>query len=90
MPGWGRKALRGTESKDPQDTERPTARLAARFEQVKTRRCLPMSKGCGVTVGDTSEDNPDPESPERTRGQAARKGGRERGRLDEETQSPTW
>jgi len=64
--------------------------LAARFEQEKIRRSLPMSKGCGVTVGDTSDDNPDPESPERTRGQVARKGGRERGRLDEETQTPTW
>jgi hypothetical protein len=45
-----------------------------------------MSKGCAEAVGDTSDDNPDPESPWKRRGQAARKGGRERGSEDEETQ----
>jgi hypothetical protein len=50
---------------------------------------LPMSKGCGVAVGDTSVDNPDPEPPARNRGQATRKGGWERGRSDEETWAPT-
>ena len=71
-------------TKDPQDTELLTARLAARSEQEKIRRRLPMSKGCGVAAGDTSVDNPDPEPPARNRGQATRKGGWERGRSDEE------
>ncbi len=48
-----------------------------------------MSKGCAETVGDTSDDNPDPESPRKMRGQAARKGGWEMGSQDEETRSPT-
>ena len=65
-------------------------RFAARFERVKIRRYSSVSKGYGEAVGDTSVDNPDPQSPERTRGQAARKGGWERGRLNEgETQTPT-
>jgi hypothetical protein len=65
---------------NPQDTERPAERQAARFEQEKIWRGTAMSKGCAETVGDTSDDNPDPESPWKRRGQAARKGGRERGR----------
>ena len=74
---------------NPQDTERPAERQAARFEQEKIWRGTAMSKGCAETVGDTSDDNPDPESPWKRRGQAARKGGRERGSDDEETGSPT-
>ena len=70
---------------DPQYTELQTARSAARFEREKIRRCPSVSKGYGGAVGDTSADNPDPQSPVRSRGQASRKGGRERGRLDEET-----
>ena len=48
-----------------------------------------MSKGCAESAGNTSDDNPDPESSRKMRGQAARKGGRERGSKDEETWSPT-
>ena len=70
---------------NPQDTERPAERQAARFEQEKIWRGTAMSKGCAETVGDTSDDNPDPEPPWKRRGQAARKGGRERGSEDEET-----
>ena len=65
---------------NPQDTEWLAERQAARFAQEKIWRGTAMSKGCAETVGDTSDDNPDPESPWKRRGQAARKGGRERGR----------
>jgi hypothetical protein len=65
---------------NPQDTERSAERQTARFAQEKIWRGTAMSKGCAETVGDTSDDNPDPESPWKRRGQAARKGGRERGR----------
>jgi len=75
--------------KDPQDTARPAERQAERFEQEKIWRGTAMSKGCAETAGDTSGDNPDPETLARNRRQAARKGGRERGRGHEETRSPT-
>ena len=75
--------------KDPRDTERPAERQAARLRQEKIWRGTSMSKGCDETVGDTSGDNPDPESWLKTPGQAARKGGRERGRGHEETRTPT-
>jgi len=48
-----------------------------------------MSKGCAETAGNTSDDNPDPEPSRKMRGQAARKGGWERGSKDEDTRSPT-
>jgi hypothetical protein len=75
--------------KNPQDTERPAERQAARFRQEKIWRGASMSKGCDEAAGDTSGANPDPESPLKTRGQAARKGGRERGSEHEETRTPT-
>lgn len=77
-----RRTLKGTELR--------AERFAARFERVKIRRCSSVSKGYGDTVGDTSVDNPGPQSPVKTRGQAARKGGWERGRSDEGIlQTPT-
>jgi hypothetical protein len=78
-PGGAARLCVGPRS-NPQDTERPAERQAARFAQEKIWRGTAMSKGCAETVGDTSDDNPDPESPWKRRGQAARKGGRERGR----------
>jgi hypothetical protein len=58
--------------------------------QKKIWRGASMSKGCDETAGDTSGNNPDPETPSRRRGQASRKGGRERGSENEEARSLTW
>jgi len=60
MPGWRRQGAAWDRWKDPQETERPAERQAARFGQEKIWRGASVSKGCDETVGDTSGHNPDP------------------------------